>query len=453
MRILFSPVGGMDPISSTNFRDGSMLHIARIYQPDKILLYISKEMLEFHHNIEDNRYLYCLEQLDKRLGRKTEIEVIERPDLDKVYEFDYFYSDFRNILKDILNGMTSEDELLVNISSGTPAMKSGLAVLATMIGYHCRLIQVFTPEKKMHTHVHDNYDVKMMWELNEDNQGEVEKRCREIKCPTLDTIKIEQVINKLILTYNYSGAIEAANGLPDDKKALNHDLLKMAYARLQLDSRTLDAISKKCEIDCIPVKSSGSRKLLEYALSLDIKRRKQEYADYLRGLSPLFVQLLRLLLKNRYQIDIDNYTKNNEEDWDLDKLRKNQTLKNILDEGFTKNLGKLEDSASSEGFRGGKVYSIHLVRILEGIDKSPDDRNSVIPVVRELRKVEEEIRNKAAHQMTCVTEEEIEKMVGISSKKIKRNIEKLFDYAKIPIKTEYWDSYDLMNEMIIDRLS
>ena len=192
---------------------------------------------------------------------------------------------------------------------------------------------------------------------------------------------------------------------------------------------------------------------MEYALSLDIKRRKQEYADYLRGLSPLFVQLLRLLLKNRYQIDIDNYTKNNEEDWDLDKLRKNQTLKNILDEGFTKNFGKSEGRASSEGFRGGKVYSIHLVRILEGIDKSPDDRKSVIPVVRELRKVEEEIRNKAAHQMTCVTEEEIEKMVGISSKKIKRNIEKLFDYAKIPIKTEYWDSYDLMNEMIIDRLS
>ena len=39
------------------------------------------------------------------------------------------------------------------------------------------------------------------------------------------------------------------------------------------------------------------------------------------------------------------------------------------------------------------------------------------------------------------------------NQQVKRNIEKLFDYAKISIKTEYWDSYDLMNEMIIDRLS
>ena len=29
--ILFSPVGGTDPIHNKNCRDGSMLHIARVY--------------------------------------------------------------------------------------------------------------------------------------------------------------------------------------------------------------------------------------------------------------------------------------------------------------------------------------------------------------------------------------------------------------------------------------
>ena len=33
--ILFTPVGGTDPISSTNIHDGSMLHICRVYQPQK----------------------------------------------------------------------------------------------------------------------------------------------------------------------------------------------------------------------------------------------------------------------------------------------------------------------------------------------------------------------------------------------------------------------------------
>ena len=44
-KILFSPIGGTDPIS--NFRDGAMLHICRIYKPDIVYLYLSKEMCEF----------------------------------------------------------------------------------------------------------------------------------------------------------------------------------------------------------------------------------------------------------------------------------------------------------------------------------------------------------------------------------------------------------------------
>ena len=51
--ILFTPVGGTDPISSTNGHDGSMLHICRQYKPDEVVLYMSKEMLDFQE--QDNR--------------------------------------------------------------------------------------------------------------------------------------------------------------------------------------------------------------------------------------------------------------------------------------------------------------------------------------------------------------------------------------------------------------
>ena len=40
-KILFSPVGGTDPVSENNYRDGSMLHICRHYKPDKVILYLS----------------------------------------------------------------------------------------------------------------------------------------------------------------------------------------------------------------------------------------------------------------------------------------------------------------------------------------------------------------------------------------------------------------------------
>ena len=58
-RILFSPIGGSDPIR--NFRDGSMLHICRNYLPDQVYLYLSYEMCVHHE--KDDRYRYCIEKL------------------------------------------------------------------------------------------------------------------------------------------------------------------------------------------------------------------------------------------------------------------------------------------------------------------------------------------------------------------------------------------------------
>lgn len=61
--ILFTPVGGTDPISLNNYHDGSILHICRFYKPDKVILYMSKEMLDFQE--KDDRYRYCLDRLAK----------------------------------------------------------------------------------------------------------------------------------------------------------------------------------------------------------------------------------------------------------------------------------------------------------------------------------------------------------------------------------------------------
>lgn len=39
-KILFSSIGGNDPVSSTTEHDGSMLHICRVYMPDEVYIYI-----------------------------------------------------------------------------------------------------------------------------------------------------------------------------------------------------------------------------------------------------------------------------------------------------------------------------------------------------------------------------------------------------------------------------
>ena len=53
--VLFSPVGGTDPLSNDNYQDGAILHIMRNYHPNKIVLFMSKEIWKNH--LEDNRYI------------------------------------------------------------------------------------------------------------------------------------------------------------------------------------------------------------------------------------------------------------------------------------------------------------------------------------------------------------------------------------------------------------
>ena len=141
---LFSPIGNTDPIKY--FYDGSMLHICRYYKPDVVYLYLSKEMMEYHK--EDNRYVRSIELLGEKLNHTFEVHIIENDQMVNVQQYDVFYKEFRSIISDIEKEKGEDDRLLVNMASGTPAMKSALLIMATLAEYRFLPIQVSTPQKK-----------------------------------------------------------------------------------------------------------------------------------------------------------------------------------------------------------------------------------------------------------------------------------------------------------------
>lgn len=441
--ILFTPVGGTDPISSTNIHDGSMLHICRVYQPQKVILYMSKEMLD--NQEKDNRYRYCLDRLAQMQNREVEYEVIERRELTKVHEFDYFYQDFRDIISRVYQTMDETDTLLLNISSGTPAMKSGLAVLQTIGEFPAKLIQVATPERRINEHIHKNYDVVTLWELNADNEENYENRCKEVQCPTLANIKKEEVIKKHVLAYNYSAALDVAETLPDEMTAEYKDLLKLAYARVLLDFRGVDKMIEKTQVSCLPVRSSSQRKYFEYALNMELRLKKEEYVDFVRSITPIVVDLFEIILKKQCKIDINDYCsvkKQNGKErrwWSKPKLEGTSA-----GEAFKEHYAK-----QNMEFSGGDIYSIHL-KIL--IDALAEDAH-LKELIKNIRSVEKNIRNLAAHEIVSVTEETIVALTGFSSEKIMAMIKELFNYTGISIRKEYWNSYDEMNTEILKRMS
>ena len=437
--ILFTPVGGTDPISLNNYHDGSILHICRFYKPDKVILYMSKEMLDFQE--KDDRYRYCLDRLAKMQDRSMIYEIIERRELTKVHEFDYFYEDFRKVISHIYETMDDSDTLLLNVSSGTPAMKSGLLVLQTLGEFPAKVIQVATPVGKLNEQIHEGYDVETLWGLDEDNLEGAQNRCKEIQCPTLSKIKKEEIIKKHIFVYDYQAALDVTDSLPAEQTAQYRDLIYLAARRVLLDFVNVDKTIQKTNFQCLPVRSSSQRKYFEYACNMEIRLKKKENVDFIRSVTPLIVDLFELILKKRCHIKIDDYCRLSTRDgkghrrWSMQQLKDTTVLK-ILNDGFA---GK---------FNGQDISSKHLKVLIERLDTD----QHLIELVRDVRSVEDNVRNLAAHQIISVTEEKIQKLTGFSSDKIMEMIKELFNYTGINIKKEYWDSYDEMNKIIISKM-
>ncbi len=432
--ILFSPLGGTDPISGSNCQDGSMLHICRVYKPTKIILYMSKEILE--NQEKDDRYHYALEHLFRLQQREgVVIEEIKRPELTYVQEFDFFYKDFREIIGKIFAEMDTSDRLLLNISSGTPAMKSGLLVLQTLGEYPAAtMIQVSTPAGKMNEHTHKDYDIELLWDLNEDNEPDFKNRCQVVQCPTLSKIKNEEIIKKHIAVYDYQAAAAVAETMQPEDTQSYLKYLKMAEARILLDFPTVDKWQKKIAEDCLPVKSGNSRKYFEYALNLSIKLKRKEYADFIRGITPIIVDLFEMVLKKQCNIDVNAYTKSASEvrTWDKTKLE-GTNLQITLNENYNGN------------FRYGPIYSDHLRVLIQAY--SQDMR--LHSLVNDLRQVEEKIRNMAAHQIVSITDEKIEEKTGFTGKQIMDKIISMFSYTGMNIDKKSWSSYDELNQWIL----
>lgn len=431
-RILFSPVGGTDPIKY--LRDGSMLHICRQYCPDIVYLYLSHEMMEYHR--KDNRYIDAIERLGIYLNHHFETIIIERDALIDVQKYDTFYKDFRKEIGEIEREMEEGDELLLNMASGTPAMKSALFVMATLAEYRFRPIQVSTPQKKMNVEHDDreDYDCALNWELNEDNAEDAPNRCTEVESLYLIKMLKIDTIKKHILAYDYAAALAVATEIKQDLSEDAYCMLEIADARAKLNLKKISVLSAKKHYDIYPIKEGNKQKIFEYVLVLQMKIDKQEYCDFIRGLTPLVVDLLENILEKECGIKVSDCCSVNgkgQRKWDRQKLKQVGIL-------------QILDSAYNGGFKADCVYSGHLAHLIESKSNDLTLRQKVQDIVR----VEQTVRNPAAHTIVSVTEEWIRRETQKTSQEIMSILKYLLIKAGINAKETDWKSYDNMNEKI-----
>lgn len=451
-KILFSPVGGTDPIS--NFRDGALLHICRVYRPDVIYLYLSKEMCDFQ--AKDDRYRYCLKKMEEKLNCKFEIHEIQKEELVDVQIFDTFIKEFREILSD-LHSKYVNDQLILNVSSGTPAMKSALQILAAIGEVKVTPVQVSTPEKRINPHDEDreNYDVREYWELNEDNIPErLENRCKESEnYYLLDEIRKESMI-KHIRAYDYVAALKTAEELTEPVCEEAIALIQAAACRLKLNINEVNGILKPYQLDIIPVRREETRRIFEYILNLEIKVKKQEYADFLRAITPIVVEMFKIALDKCSDISWKEYCSkdsNGQWKWDQKKLSGNLRIKKALDCAF------------GGCFKAGPVYSSNLKPLI--LEYVQDEE--LLELTKKINAIESTVRNLTAHEIIAVTARWVKNnsvpklkkgkasnknVQGYYPEEIYQLIKRYAEKLELGIKKEDWNSYDDMNELIIRKI-
>ena len=439
-RILFSAVGSTDPIAGQH--DGAILHIARNYDLDEIYLYLSKEMCELDE--KDDRYCYCLEKLKEDTGKSFHIHKICRPELTEVHIFDFFMEEFRKIIDQILR--ENECDLYLNVSSGTPAMKSALQVIGTVIETPVKTIQVVTPARKYNEHREDvkgEYDVELQWELDMDNQEGFENRCSISTDINFAAELKKEVIKKQVRFFDYVAALTAAKDITSflDPNVMN--LLEAAAARIKLDRVQSKRYLKGLDYKMFPHESGSEIDCFEYLLLLRIKIIKEEYIDFLRGITPLFAALLERIVERETGIEIRQYCYGRKgvnntmfTKWDERKVETNQIIRDVLTMD-----GKWE-------LRSQVVTSAHLVEILKRLSNN----TALKKLIEDIRMVEESVRNPAAHCITYMNEEVLKKETGYSAAKIFDMLKKFSFYAGIKVTEEDLQSYEQCNQKIISLL-
>lgn len=439
MKILFSPIGKTDPIA--NFRDGSMLHLCRVEKPDVVYLYITNNFLPYHE--KDNRYHKAILKLGEHLDHKFDVKIIARENVISAHRIEGFFEDFETIFEEIFREYGSGSTLIVNSTQGTPVMKSALMTISAMSNHNILLKQVSNAEGGVNQYIEDlgDYDLEEYWALDLDNQEADTDRTFDVEISSFNKRVQKEVISKQIASYDYHAAWTVAQMIADVLHPEVLTLLEIAVERTRLNKRGyLTALNCTSYTDIIPYKNDEQILLYEYALWLRMKQQRGDHLDFIRGLSPMMFSLCIYALKKINGIDVYTYCTRRNNIWYLspDKIRTASDGAGLLT--------YLDDSFGGT-FRPHFLSEIQMLRILEYHDKG--EQSPIIRDLQDLRSVEENVRNHAAHQIVFLDDNEIKRRTGYTSSDILQLIKKIIKALGMKVSDDgYWNSYDDLNQKI-----
>ena len=427
MKILISAVGTTDPIS--NNHDAALLHIARNYRPDKIVLVYSQEMMVKQDLI--NKVLLSIE------GYNPIIEIDSTIlNNDEVFLFDKMYEVMGLIVQKYTN---DDDEIILNLSSGTPQIISALFALNRINDYNTQAIQVATPKKGANREYKPLADseIDALIVENQDNSLDFVDRSIKDKSEKFTQALVKRHLRSLIASFDYQAA-EAIINRKEYNKLLSKK--RIAYIREKLNdfSRVFKNQSILSDILSFPLDDS-QKKALNYYLMIDVLKERDHIADVLIKAKSLAEFVIEETIKKDHEGLIVF-------DGNLPKLNPDfpdcEAILDDIDKKMKKSRG-IEDTEERIFSVQSTLNLLSYLNILEFYEYDSQLQTAINGILSLNGE-----RNKVAHGLS-----EIDTRL-LSRKKLKQLSEnlRLLLVDCLGIDTSYFNYYDKQNEELIKML-
>ena len=427
MKILISAVGTTDPIS--NDHDAALLHIARNYRPDKIVLVYSQEMLVKQDLI--NKVLLSIEGYNPIM--EIDSTILNN---DEVFLFDKMYEVMGLIVQKYTN---DDDEIILNLSSGTPQIISALFALNRINDYNTQAIQVATPKKGANREYKPLTDseIDALIVENQDNSLDFVDRSIKDKSEKFTQALVKRHLRSLIASFDYQAA-EAIINRKEYNKLLSKK--RIAYIREKLNdfSRVFKNQSILSDILSFPLEDS-QKKALNYYLMIDVLKEREHIADVLIKAKSLAEFVIEETIKKDHEGLIVF-------DGNLPKLNPDfpdcEAILNDIDKKMKKSRGieNTEERIFSVQSTLNLLSYLNILEFYEYDSQLQTAINGILSLNGE--------RNKVAHGLS-----EIDTRL-LSRKKLKQLSEnlRLLLVDCLGIDTSYFNYYDKQNEELIKML-
>ena len=380
MKILISAVGDTDPIR--NFHDGPLLHIVRVYRPEKIVLVHSERSLTKH-----DKLVKALKSI-----KDYSPEIIQDggvlPDA-QVAIFDEMYDTVSSIVKKYI----SDDEIILNISSATPQIISAMFAVNRISDFNVTAVQVVTPQHKSNEGLrHDNQeDIDTLIETNLDNQSDYENRTLEDTGMKFSLDLTKRNLKALIDNYDYQGALELLRALKLPKK-------QESFSNIKELRKKLTEISDTIKIQGMPDKivkaklSTKAQSALNSYLNIDRNHKQGNIAEVLIRVKSLVEFILENYLNNHF-LDVITYKEDGKPFLNASK--------------YPEILKKFQEDAKMRGqeYHSGYLSLPAYIGILKFFEPNHD-------LLKHIYKIQEinQVRNQVAHSLQAFDRKNLKKV-------------------------------------------